>query len=69
MAARTAVPLGRLLPPEEAAARIGIKPDTLAHWRSQGRGPAFTKDGGYVAYAESDIDEWARAHRVVPAAP
>lgn len=67
MAARTAAPLGRLLPCDEAAARIGIKPDTLRKWRRDGRGPVPIEDGpGFIRYAEADIDAWARAHRASP---
>jgi len=70
MAAKPATIPDRFLIPEEAAAMLRIKhPQTLAEWRSQGRGPAYIKDGnGYVRYLESDIFAWARANRVDPAA-
>lgn len=32
---------GRLYSPEEAAAYLGVAPQTLAHWRVRGCGPKF----------------------------
>ncbi len=32
------------------------RPSTLAHWRSEGRGPAFIKLGARVAYRGSDLN-------------
>ncbi len=33
---------------------------TLANWRSDGSGPAFTKVGGRVLYAMDAIRQWER---------
>lgn len=45
-----------LRPEDEAAARLGVKPNTLAKWRMQGRGPRFVKIGRLVRYDDADID-------------
>lgn len=37
---------------------------TLAHWRSEGRGPAFIKVGARVAYLGRDLNRWLLARRV-----
>ena len=41
---------------------------TLAHWRSEGRGPAYIKIGSRVAYRGTDLNRWLLARTVVPAA-
>ena len=41
---------------------------TLAHWRSEGRGPAFIKIGSRVAYRGADLNAWLEARTVSPAA-
>lgn len=47
----------------EAAKYLGIRPTTLACWRSQGKGPAYTKLGRIV-YKKSDLDSYKAARRV-----
>ena len=48
-----------LLIPEEAAQVMRSRPQTLARWRSEGKGPAFVKYGrGRVFYRRADIEEW-----------
>jgi predicted DNA-binding transcriptional regulator AlpA len=42
----------------EAAALIGVKRNTLAVWRMQGRGPKFRKVGRSVRYSPSEIDRY-----------
>ena len=42
---------------------------TLAHWRSEGRGPAFIKLGSKVAYKGSDLNAWIEAQTVRPKVP
>ena len=42
------------------------RPSTLAHWRSEGRGPAFIKLGARVAYRGSDLNQWLAARTVRP---
>ena len=41
---------------------------TLAHWRSEGRGPKFIKLGSKVAYRGSDLNEWLQSRTVEPRA-
>ena len=41
---------------------------TMAHWRSEGRGPAFIKIGQRVAYSGKALNEWLAARTVVPRA-
>ncbi len=38
----------------------------LAHWRSQGKGPAYIKVGGRVAYRGSDLNAWLDARTIRP---
>jgi predicted DNA-binding transcriptional regulator AlpA len=51
---------------EQAAAVLGVKPTTLASWRSQGRGPRYIKIGRSCFYLERDIESWIDAQAVVP---
>ena len=39
---------------------------TLAHWRSEGRGPAFIKVGWRVAYRGADLNDWLASRTVQP---
>lgn len=41
---------------------------TLAHWRSEGRGPAFIKLGHKVAYSGKALNDWLAARTVEPVA-
>lgn len=41
-------------------------PSTLAHWRSEGRGPAYVKLGARVAYRGLDLNAWLAAQTVRP---
>ena len=41
---------------------------TLAHWRSEGRGPRFIKLGAKVAYRGRDLNEWLASRTVEPRA-
>ena len=41
---------------------------TLAHWRSEGRGPAFIKLGGRVAYSGEALNKWLTERTVHPQA-
>ena len=42
------------------------RPSTLAHWRSEGRGPAYLKLGSRVAYRGSELNRWLGARTVRP---
>lgn len=51
-----------LLTNEEAAALLGIKPNTLEIWRTKGKGPEFVKLGhtksAPIRYLRTKIFEW-----------
>lgn len=51
----------------QAAALLGITPNTLKFWRHKGRGPAFIKLGDSpqagVAYDETDVIAWRDARK------
>ncbi len=50
-----------LLDTLEVARFLGIHPQTLAAWRSQGRGPKWVKVGARVVrYRPGDIEKWLR---------
>ena len=39
---------------------------TLAHWRSEGRGPAYVKLGARVGYRGSDLNRFIEANTIRP---
>ena len=41
---------------------------TMAHWRSEGRGPSFIKLGAKVAYSGRALNEWLASRTVRPGA-
>jgi hypothetical protein len=51
---------------EQAAKLLGKKEQTLANWRSQGKGPKYTKNGSEVRYRREWIDEYMYAGVVDP---
>lgn len=40
------------------------KPQTLAKWRHEGKGPAYIKSGRLVIYRGSDVLDWLASRRV-----
>lgn len=56
----------QLLTSREAAAYLGVTPETLDNWRCTGRSPAFIKttpsSRGKVLYRISDITAWQDAN-------
>jgi len=51
--------LGNLLTPEEAAARLAVAVQTLAHWRVRGSGPSYVYlSARCVRYPEQALDQW-----------
>lgn len=54
-----------LLTNEEAAAMLGIKPNTLEIWRTKGKGPQFVKMGKQkqapIRYLRPKIFAWLEA--------
>ena len=39
---------------------------TMAHWRSEGRGPKYIKIGPKVAYRGKDLNDWLDSRTVEP---
>jgi DNA-binding protein H-NS len=50
--------LTKLLTESEAADFLRMKPQTLAVWRGQGRGPQFQKLCGRIVYSETKLEAW-----------
>ena len=57
---------GKLYFTNDPALLVIGRPSTLAHWRSEGRGPAFIKIGRRVAYRGSDLNAWLDDRRIRP---
>lgn len=55
-----------LLDTEEAAAYLRMAKQTLAKWRSQGRGPSFVRIGGAVFYRHAELDKYIEAGLTSP---
>ncbi len=52
----------RLLTPEEAGTVLGIAPQTLAHWRARGCGPAYVLlSARCVRYSDAVLRDWLAA--------
>ncbi|MEC4594207.1 MULTISPECIES: helix-turn-helix transcriptional regulator [Nitrospirillum] len=52
-------PIPRLLTPEEAGQLMGVAPQTLAHWRARGSGPAYVLlSARCVRYDEAVLRTW-----------
>lgn len=55
------------LSPERVAEITGLSVHTLAHFRMDGRGPAYHRIGGArrcrVLYSRADVDSWMARHR------
>ncbi|MCY4394791.1 MAG: DNA-binding protein [Rhodospirillaceae bacterium] len=49
---------------DDPALDILGKPQTRAHWRSEGVGPPYVKFGGRVAYRGRDLNEWVESQVV-----
>ena len=55
----------KLLTAKEVAEQTGLSVETLAQWRSQGRGMPYVKiSRNCVRYRQSDLDGWL-AERIV----
>lgn len=53
-----------LLTPEQAAARMGLRPQTLAVWRTTGRyGLPYIRAGRLIRYRPEDIDAFLDGRR------
>jgi excisionase family DNA binding protein len=42
----------------ELAEYLKVKPRTLQQWRSDGKGPRWTRVGRVIRYRDSDVKEW-----------
>ncbi|MHC8354265.1 helix-turn-helix transcriptional regulator [Pseudomonas sp. LB3P81] len=51
----------KLLTNVQACELLGLKPNTLEVWRTQGKGPQYRKIGRAIRYVESDILAWIDA--------
>ncbi|MBU4565611.1 MAG: helix-turn-helix domain-containing protein [Proteobacteria bacterium] len=47
----------------EAAAWLGVRPNTMARWRVEGKGPVFRRHGRVVVYAMDDLERWSQSQR------
>jgi len=57
----------RLLTPAEVADLTRLAPQTLAHWRSAGKGPPYIKVSTYrVMYPADRLEKWLDSRLVVP---
>ena len=54
--------------PDEAAKDLGVKPATLASWRSTGVGPDFWKWGRNIRYSRQVNADWKAQQRRSPRA-
>ena len=58
-----------LLSPHDASEALGVSVQTLANWRSAGRGPAYSRVGERVIrYDAEDLAAFVAAGRVTPGA-
>jgi len=48
----------RLYTTPQAAAYLGLSPNTLNRWRYTGDGPRFVKLGRAVRYRREELDDW-----------
>lgn len=56
-----------VLRPRDVEREYGIPEQTLANWRSTGRGPAFIRvSPRMVAYERAAIERWLSSRRVEP---
>lgn len=45
----------KLLTQDQVAEMLGVKTETMRHWRMRGTGPIFTKIGANVRYSEAHV--------------
>jgi len=55
-----------LLPPEDAARHIKVKPQTMAAWRYRGVGPSYVRVGKLIFYTPSALREYVAGRVVRP---
>lgn len=54
-----------LLTEKEAAKYLNVRPQTLASWRHQGKGPHYTKLGSSVRYERIELEAYVNEWKVV----
>lgn len=52
-----------LLTPEQLADQWELSEQTLAHWRSEGRGPKFVRLGRSIRYHVDDLKAYIEANQ------
>ena len=57
---------GKFYLTDDPALRVLGPYSTLAHWRCEGRGPAYVKFGSRVAYAGAALNEWIGSRTIQP---
>jgi excisionase family DNA binding protein len=55
-----------LLTPDEVAERLRVHRATLAAWRKNGEGPAYTRVGGEIRYSEEAVLAYVSARWEMP---
>ena len=50
----------------DPALRVIAPYSTMAHWRSEGRGPAYIKLGAKVGYSGRALNEWLSERTIRP---
>lgn len=53
-----------LLTTAELAEYLKVRPNTIDHWATSGRGPAYIKVEGARRYSRADVTEWLEAKKV-----
>lgn len=56
--------MDKLWTPGRLAKYLELSEQTLANWRSRGRGPAWAKIGGQVRYRDRDIEAFISENAV-----
>lgn len=54
----------RMATTEEVADYLQLPPHTLEQWRSQGKGPSYSKIGRHVRYEWADVRHWKDAQKM-----
>ena len=55
----------KYLTPVDVEEMLGVKQQTLAHWRSQGKGPQYIKVGKVIRYSLDELERWIQSHNVL----
>ena len=55
-----------LLPEDEAARELKVKPQTLGAWRFRGQGPAYVRVGKLIFYTPSALRAYVASRTVRP---